>query len=726
MPAGMREYKFDDVIVEPEAFRVQKSGRVVALEPKSIRLLLYLIENRSRAVSKEELLHELWHDVPVTDNALTRVVAQLRRALGDDAKEAHCIETIPTFGYRFVADVIVLPKGAEGHSIREPARTFDGVSPPPASPARVVADRSAPILQRTSFKVAASIGLALAGMIVGVTWERRQSPARSAWSGSLLDGPVIASHPRLSPDGQTLAFRGIVNGQSQVGIMKPDTGSWTMLTHEPNLGPIGPVAWARDAKTIYFARYTGSWTVYSIGPLGGEPRIVLTNAYCPEPLPDGSMIVSRPSSQGRQQLFRFWPDSGRLQPLPATVLFSDTRTVSAFPDGKEIAVLGFHGSDDGVRSLFVLDLATHKTRDLWTPDNFVRRNDWVGSLSRHAETTAVSADGRTVLTSWNQHDSVLVSAVARDGSRRHRTLLSFPLGATPLAFDAAPDGSLYLDQSARTSAVLRIGAAGKIISEMPLPMDAVGVVPLPNRSFVFTLSRAGRSHLLWAAAGAEPRAFLNTSESARLPAAWLGGDRLAFVIGGVDDTRLAIGAIEGGQVFRRFQANARQITSIAASPDGGTIYYAAEGDIWAQPVSGGNLRKLGSGYQVAADPSSGILYLTRFGTNGPELWSMPAGGGEPEKVDLPAGYALMPQLSSAAVHRDGRILLQVATRDEFFVHAAILDPARRHISLVPTPPGVVVNSAAWDTTDGSVNVQITRWSSTLWHYRPLSKNAVGN
>ena len=88
MPTALRQYKFDDVTVEPDAFRVEKSGRVLALEPKSIRLLLYLIEHRSRAVGKEELFREVWGDVAVTDNALTRVVAQLRRELGDDAKVA--------------------------------------------------------------------------------------------------------------------------------------------------------------------------------------------------------------------------------------------------------------------------------------------------------------------------------------------------------------------------------------------------------------------------------------------------------------------------------------------------------------------------------------------------------------------------------------------------------------------------------------------------------------
>jgi DNA-binding winged helix-turn-helix (wHTH) protein len=47
-------YQFDDVILNPETFSVEKSGRVLALETKSIGLLLYLVQNRSRAVGKED------------------------------------------------------------------------------------------------------------------------------------------------------------------------------------------------------------------------------------------------------------------------------------------------------------------------------------------------------------------------------------------------------------------------------------------------------------------------------------------------------------------------------------------------------------------------------------------------------------------------------------------------------------------------------------------------
>src|SRR5688572_14225248 len=96
-------FQFDSVEVRPHAFQVLRDGIALPLEPKAVRLLLYLIENRGRAVGKDELLTAVWSDTAVTDNALTRVVAQLRRELGDAARNPRFIQTVPTLGYRFVA-----------------------------------------------------------------------------------------------------------------------------------------------------------------------------------------------------------------------------------------------------------------------------------------------------------------------------------------------------------------------------------------------------------------------------------------------------------------------------------------------------------------------------------------------------------------------------------------------------------------------------------------------
>src|SRR5262245_39140446 len=98
-------YEFDDVRVEPEAFRVLKAGHPIAIEPKAFDLLGFLIQHRGRLVEKQQLLDAVWKDTTVTENAMTRVVAQLRKALGDPAAEPRYIETVPTRGYRFIAPV---------------------------------------------------------------------------------------------------------------------------------------------------------------------------------------------------------------------------------------------------------------------------------------------------------------------------------------------------------------------------------------------------------------------------------------------------------------------------------------------------------------------------------------------------------------------------------------------------------------------------------------------
>src|SRR6476619_4289044 len=102
-PATPVSWTFDAVSVDPATFRVLVNGVPQALEPKSFRLLQFLIEHRDRVVSKEEIFQAVWTGTFVTDNALTRAVAQIRKAIGDDHRHPRYIETIPTVGYRFVA-----------------------------------------------------------------------------------------------------------------------------------------------------------------------------------------------------------------------------------------------------------------------------------------------------------------------------------------------------------------------------------------------------------------------------------------------------------------------------------------------------------------------------------------------------------------------------------------------------------------------------------------------
>ncbi|MGO8786023.1 MAG: winged helix-turn-helix domain-containing protein [Terriglobia bacterium] len=98
-------YEFDCFKFDPRRRRLLERGGRVSVHPKALDLLLVLLENRDRAMSKEEIMQALWPNTVVDESNLTQNVFQLRRALRDDAHEHRHIVTLHGSGYRFVSDV---------------------------------------------------------------------------------------------------------------------------------------------------------------------------------------------------------------------------------------------------------------------------------------------------------------------------------------------------------------------------------------------------------------------------------------------------------------------------------------------------------------------------------------------------------------------------------------------------------------------------------------------
>lgn len=98
-------FSFLDYKVVTARREISCGGKPLAVEPKVYDLLLYLLERRERAVSKEELQDAIWPKVIVTESALTRCVMKARQAVGDDSRRMRVIGTVKKSGYRFVAQV---------------------------------------------------------------------------------------------------------------------------------------------------------------------------------------------------------------------------------------------------------------------------------------------------------------------------------------------------------------------------------------------------------------------------------------------------------------------------------------------------------------------------------------------------------------------------------------------------------------------------------------------
>ena len=98
-------YRFDRFAVDPDAWKLTCEGEEVHLEPVVLKLLIYLISHRDRLVTRQELMDTVWGDTVISESALTKAVARLRKALRDDSGHPKFLETVHSQGYRFIAAV---------------------------------------------------------------------------------------------------------------------------------------------------------------------------------------------------------------------------------------------------------------------------------------------------------------------------------------------------------------------------------------------------------------------------------------------------------------------------------------------------------------------------------------------------------------------------------------------------------------------------------------------
>ena len=176
-------FNVGDWTIEPAANRVFRADEEVRLEPKVMRVLVYLAERHGEVVSRNDLEANVWSGMIVTDDAVTNAVIKLRRALGDNARDPRYIETIAKTGYRLIAKTEATEPEAE---------------PPTVEPAPAPGGR----LQRMWFKtLIAGLGVLLGGSILWWATVSTNAPPPAADDPSELK-PVIAVLPfeNLSAD----------------------------------------------------------------------------------------------------------------------------------------------------------------------------------------------------------------------------------------------------------------------------------------------------------------------------------------------------------------------------------------------------------------------------------------------------------------------------------------------------------------------------------------------
>ena len=292
-------FRFDDVRVEPQNFKVFKNNHEIQLEPKTFRLLLFFIENRARLVEKNELLDAVWKDAFVTENAMTREIAKLRKALGDDSKTPKYIQTVHTQGYRFIAEVTEIDGGGESPTVPTAQLSNDENDAAQDSfPTTDAALKAAPKSRRfLALKLSALFGALL--LIATGVWfvrSRYQSSADISvqkvaqitnWSG-------LDDFPSLSPDGNTVAYCSDHNGSFEIYVKQLAAGAKEIqLTSDggQNFQP----AFSPDGQRIaYYSKQRGG--IWIIPASGGEAKQLTEFGSHPAFSPDGKQIAFQSNS----------------------------------------------------------------------------------------------------------------------------------------------------------------------------------------------------------------------------------------------------------------------------------------------------------------------------------------------------------------------------------------------------------------------------------------------
>ena len=262
-------YEFADVRLDVEEKVLLKGGKPVAVAPKVLELLFALVENRGRIVEKDALMERVWAGSFVEESNLTFSIRQLRKTLGDDAREPRFIETVPRRGYRFIAEVKeILPAGEyEPPPSQQPGKTF----PPP---------------HRPFLPLAAGAILLLGAVAVGSWLAKRNVFSRRA-AAPILSAPFRSEkfsdsgkvfHAALSPDGTLVAYTDQSNGRFSIWLRRLETADNVQLV-APSDEVVGGLVFAHDGRSIFFTRRPpdgrAHLAAYRVSVFGGIPEKIL-------------------------------------------------------------------------------------------------------------------------------------------------------------------------------------------------------------------------------------------------------------------------------------------------------------------------------------------------------------------------------------------------------------------------------------------------------------------
>jgi len=616
-------FTFADVEVREREFCIVKAGEVLPVEPRVFRVLIFLLRNPHRLITKDELLTAVWNDYAVSENSLTRAIATLRRLLGDDTHEPRYIETVPTVGYRFLCNVEATEDG------------FRGVD---AAEMRDQEIHGSPHLSQVQPGVVKAKGFQsvirwLAPvLLIGIAaffYFRHISRSPAFYSSVPLTSYVGSEVcPSFAPDGERVAFAWNGDKQDNFDIYVKQIGDGALLRltadPKPDLSP----AWSPDGRAIAFLRLDsdekGGILLMPSVAAGSARRLAAVTA--PRTLypqskfiawsPDGKWLVvsDAPSYGGVMGLFLLSVESGEKRRITLPPNEYDDVDPAFSPDSRHLAFARYTGGGGASSDLYVVNLSP----DL-QPEGSPER---ITFYNRHLASPVWSSDGRSILFTRSElAGNHSIWRINFSGARKSEPL---PLSA---------DSSSVLDLSRRGNRLVYTREISNV------NVWSVDLPPLKGRSSQSSNPKPWMSSTLGTQGAANPQFSPD-------------GKQVAFQSDLSGTGEIWVSDPDG--------SHARQLTHMGAivsgfprwSPDGKNIVFHSRpkglASLYVISAEGGTAHRLDTGEADHFGPSwsrnGKWVYFSSRETGDRQVWKMTTSGGPAIQVTKRGGYVPLESL----------------------------------------------------------------------------------
>ncbi|MCC7124382.1 MAG: transcriptional regulator [Acidobacteria bacterium] len=205
--------RFGPFTIDSRTWVLSRDGAPIDLSPRLVQILSHIVERHGEVVTKTELLDRFWPDVNVTENTLTRAIADIRKALGESVDTPTVLQTLARRGYRFMGSAPVDPVMAQLQAWIDGRVALESLD----------IDRLDPAAARIAQVVSMRPDYAPAHVAMAAVWLMRYEPTRveNAPDRAALECATTSAHSAVSLDASlaeawaTLAHAQMLSGQAR-------------------------------------------------------------------------------------------------------------------------------------------------------------------------------------------------------------------------------------------------------------------------------------------------------------------------------------------------------------------------------------------------------------------------------------------------------------------------------------------------------------------------------